>query len=122
MENSPYLVKCEIRDLNNIFRKTLGQVIRLNNKIYSMRRHYERASAKNFKSFRYSRRLQLGVIEGARNMLYNYACIKCDEIENLQEKLREISGEEYNFAQESSNFIMEEGDSLSNDANETAPL
>ena len=113
MESESYLVKCEIRALNRIFRKAISQVVILNNRIYSMKERYERARRVNQRSVRYTTRLKLAAIEGSRNMYYQFATIKCEEIESLQDKLRSLSGEEYDFTDESSNFSSEDNEAIS---------
>ena len=88
-----YTLRCEIKDLNRIFRRACQQVILLNNQIEMMKARYERARDVNRRSFRYTNRLKLCAIEGVRNMFYEYACRKCDEIEERQSKLQTLSGE-----------------------------
>lgn len=104
MATEAYLVKCDIRAMNNIFHKAIRQVIILNEKIVDNKCRYGRVTKTNRRSMRYTTRLRLAALEGTRNMYYEYASIKCHEIEDLQDKLRSISGEEYNFADEVSNF------------------
>ena len=115
MATEAYLAKCDIRSLNRIFRLAIRQVILLNESIVHMKKRYQRACAVNRRSFRYTTRLNLAALEGTRNVYYEYASIKCDEIENLQEQLRELTGEEYDFADEELNFIGEDGESDEDD-------
>ena len=96
-----YTLRCDIRALNKIFRRACQQVILMNNRIEEMKARYDRARASNRRSFRYTNRLKLCVIEGVRNMYYDFACSKCDEIEDKQAKLRNISGQEYDFTMDS---------------------
>ena len=56
---------------------------------------YDRAKADGRRSFRYGWRLQLATYEGVRNMFYEYAAQRCDEMEGLQEQLRAQTGMEY---------------------------
>ena len=104
MATEAYLVKCDIRALNHIFHKSIRQVIILNEQIVNMKSRYQRACDINRKSMRYTLRLRLAAIEGTRNMYYEYARVKCGEIEGLQDTLRDLTGEEYDFADEESNF------------------
>jgi len=87
-----YTLRCEIKDLNRIFRRACQQVILLNNQIEAMKARYERAREANRRAFRYTNRLKLCAIEGIRNMYYEYACDKCDEIEERQSKLQTLTG------------------------------
>ena len=87
-----YSTLCEIRATNKVFRKACSQVILLNHKIEDAKTRYDRAGKVRRLSFRYSQRMKLTALEGVRNLIYDYACIKCDEIEKLQLKLREQTG------------------------------
>lgn len=49
-----------------------------------MSKRYEKASRENHRSFRYSLRLRMAVTEGVRNMYYEYAANKADEITHLR--------------------------------------
>lgn len=96
MENA-YTVLCEIRASNKVFRRACSQVILLNHQIESAKARYDRARAVKRLSFRYSNRLKLTSLEGVRNLIYEYACTKCSEIEVLQAKLRQLTGGVYDF-------------------------
>lgn len=76
-----------IKELDVKFRKACHQVTILNDKIISAKQRYERARREGRKSFRYFLRINMANYEGVRNMYYEYASIKCDEIENLQDQL-----------------------------------
>ena len=104
MATQAYLVKCDIRALNDVFHKAIRQVIVLNEKIAENKCRYGRVTKADRRSMRYTTRLRLAAIEGTRNMYFEYASVKCHEIEDLQEKLRLLSGEEYDFANEDANF------------------
>lgn len=92
-----YSVLCDIRMRNKIFRRACSQVILLNHKIESAKARYDRARAVRRLSFRYSNRLKLTSLEGVRNLIYEYACVKCEEIEALQARLRQLTGGIYDF-------------------------
>ena len=94
-----YSVLCDIRMRNKIFRRACSQVILLNHKIEDAKAHYDRARAVRRLSFRYSNRLKLTNLEGVRNLIYEYACIKCEEIEGLQARLRQLTGGVYDFTE-----------------------
>jgi hypothetical protein len=59
----------------------------LNRKIEDMQVRYDRAFADGRRSFRYSHRLKLATLEGMRNMYYEYACRRADELEKMQDTL-----------------------------------
>jgi hypothetical protein len=48
---------------------------------------YDRAVSVGSKSFRYTHRLKLATYEGMRNMYYEYACRRADELEQMQDVL-----------------------------------
>ena len=99
MMEEAYSVLCDIRTRNKVFRRACSQVILLNHKIESAKAHYDRARAVKRLSFRYSNRLKLTSLEGVRNLIYEYACVKCEEIENLQARLRQLTGGVYDFTE-----------------------
>lgn len=69
------------------FKKACSQVISLNNQIIDCQTRYDRAVSNQQRSYRYVLRLRLMSIEGVRNCIYEYARIKGQEIEDLQDKL-----------------------------------
>ena len=58
--------------------------MQLNRRLDEMAKRYDKASRENHRSFRYSLRLRMAVTEGVRNMYYEYAANKADEITNLR--------------------------------------
>ena len=69
------------------FRRACQQIRLLNHRIEDAQTRYDRAYTINRRSFRYTCRLQLATLEGMRNMYYEYACHRADELEVLQEEL-----------------------------------
>lgn len=69
------------------FRRACQQIRLLNHRIEDAQVRYDRAYKTNRRSFRYTCRLQLATLEGMRNMFYEYACSRADELEALQEDL-----------------------------------
>ena len=94
-----YSVLCQIRAVNKVFRRVCSQVILLNHKIEDAKTRYDRARAVRRLSFRYSNRLKLTSLEGVRNLIYEHACVKCEVIEALQAKLRQLTGGVYDFTE-----------------------
>ena len=97
-----YAVLCQIRSVNKVFRRSCSQVILLNHKIEAAKKRYDRARSVRRLSFRYSNRLKLTSLEGVRNLIYEHACAKCEEIEALQSKLRQLTGGVYDFTESDS--------------------
>ena len=69
------------------FRKACSQVILLNNKIQDAQIRYNRAVTNGQKSFRFIGRLNLATLEGIRNMIYEYAARRADELDAMQDRL-----------------------------------
>ena len=84
--STEYLIS-EMRILDKKFRRACRQIVLLNNKLEGLQVRYDRAYKVNRRSFRYSIRLQLATLEGMRNMFYEYACRRADELEALQDQL-----------------------------------
>ena len=74
--------------------------------------HYNRSQAENRRSYRYILRLKLCTLEGVRNMFYEYAYAKADELEKMQLELYNKSGIAWNdaLAQESDNEDSDNND------------
>ena len=52
-----------------------------------MKARYSKAKQDNFRCFRYNLRLKLAVIEGVRNMFYDYAYVKAEKVAELRYEL-----------------------------------
>ena len=85
-----------IRDLNRKFRLACSQLILINNLIDETEIRYNRSQAKNRRSYRYVLRLKLCTLEGTRNMFYEYAYAKADELEKMQLELYNKTGLAWN--------------------------
>jgi len=59
----------------------------LNRHIEQIQTRYDRAFSSGRKSFRYTYRLKLATYEGMRNMYYEYATRRADELEKMQDLL-----------------------------------
>jgi hypothetical protein len=75
------------------FKKACDQIVLLNQRLGEVQKRYKMAKRTNNKSFRYNLRLKLAVIEGARNMYYDYAYIKADQVAELRRELFDESVE-----------------------------
>ena len=69
------------------FRKACIQLKLLNKQLTDMKYRYSRAKDDNFRCFRYNLRLKLAVIEGVRNMYYDYAYMKAEDVARLRHDL-----------------------------------
>ena len=78
-------------DSERRFKRACEQIVQLNYKMSDLQSRYSRAKAENHRSFRYSLRLRLAVVEGLRNMYYDYAHNKAQTVADLR---REMYGED----------------------------
>ena len=69
------------------FKKAFDQIVLLNQRLGQVQKRYKTAKSENHRSFRYNYRLRLAVIEGVRNMFYDYAYVKADQVAELRREL-----------------------------------
>ncbi len=69
------------------FKKACDQIVLLNQRLGQVQKRYKTAKSENHRSFRYNYRLRLAVIEGVRNMFYDYAYVKADQVAELRREL-----------------------------------
>ena len=74
----------KIRDLNRKFRLSCDQLIHINNLIEEIEVRYNRSQQEHRRSYRYILRLRLCSLKGLRNMFYECAYAKADELEKMQ--------------------------------------
>lgn len=77
-------------DAERRFRRSCEQIVMLNRALTSLQKRYDNAKRRNVRSFRYHLRLRLAVIEGMRNVYYDYAHEKAKQVAELR---RELFGE-----------------------------
>ena len=80
------------------FKKACQQIILLNQCLSELSTRYEKEKQENYGSLRYSLKLRMAVTEGVRNMYYEYASVKADEISMLRSRI--ILGNRVNFLDE----------------------
>lgn len=76
------------------FEKACTQLKSLNAKIDQIQLRYDRAAECNQRSFRYNLRIQLVELEGVRNMFYQYAKRKAEELDEMKQQIIEDLCEE----------------------------
>ena len=59
----------------------------LNYSLDALQQRYNKAKKDNHKSFRYSLRLRIAVVDGMRNMYYDYAHKKAEVVAELRQEL-----------------------------------
>lgn len=80
-------VMTTFRQLDKSFRRSCHHIRMLNRRIEEIQTRYDRAMKAGRRSFRYSHRLKLATYEGMRNMFYEYASSRADELEKMQDVL-----------------------------------
>ena len=88
------------------FRRACGQIMVMNRVISDMQKRYDLAMKQHARAFRYSQRVRIAVLEGVRNMYYEYARQKADLILYLREQIQ--LEQEYVVAHENDTEIGDE--------------
>ncbi|KAL4217647.1 hypothetical protein ACF0H5_022389 [Mactra antiquata] len=79
-----------LRKAQNNFGRACDQIVILNRRMEGVLYRYNKARIHTNRSFRYKLRLRLAIVEGVRNMFYEYANRKAHEIVKLR---RDLFGE-----------------------------
>lgn len=79
------------------FKKACRNIVILNNRIEDMKLRYKRAVRDERYSYRYTTRVHMAGVEGIRNMIYEYASTKADQLDHIRRQLKE-----HNFNEEDS--------------------
>ena len=83
-------VQCQffnLKDAEMKFQKACIQIVLLNKQLENFKGWYSKAKEDNLRSFRYNLRLKLAIIEGVRNMYYDYAYMKAEKVAALSNDL-----------------------------------
>ena len=93
MHSSPMMslegVVQKMRATDRRFQKACRQLVILNNRLEDLNTQYRRCRRHNKPGSRYNLCLKLSVVEGIRNMFYEYASSRADELEQMQDRLVE---------------------------------
>ena len=100
MPEDAYDLILQIRHMDRKYRRARTQMIILNQRIEALIVRHQRSSDEKKKLFCYIIRMQAATVEGVRNMFYEYAKRLCGDIDYLQEKLKELTGEIYDDFEE----------------------
>ena len=106
VEDPTYRLQLALDATERKFRRACEQIVLLNYKLSGMQARYDVAREKNLRTFRYSYRLQLAVIEGAKNVYHDYAVLQAERLRSLQ---MEIFGEIPDEEEEDPDVMEEEG-------------
>lgn len=74
----------KLMEAERAFKRACDEILSLNRKIEDLSKRFDKARKENRRSYRYNLRLQIAVVEGVRNMFYEYASKKADEISELR--------------------------------------
>ena len=80
-------VVMKMRATDRRFQRACRQLVMLNNRLEDLNTQYRRCRRNNRRGLRYGVRLQLSTVEGLRNMFYEYACLRADDLEEMQQDL-----------------------------------
>ena len=97
-------------------------IILLNDKIEHLSTHYYRARDAKHKAFRYNYRLKLAVYEGVRNVFYEYARHRAEDVAELRlelynQRVTIVSGHDHEFDPEEMESDSEESESEDDEDN-----
>ena len=93
--NAAYDLIKKIQHVDRKFRRARKQILVLNSRIESLIVRYHRYDKQGKKAFRCATRLQVTTVEGVRNMFFEYARLQCQDMDDLQMQLRQLTGEEF---------------------------
>ena len=85
----PYSLRQRLLEAEKLFRKACEQFTVLNRHVEELNVRFREADISGHRVLRYNIRLRLSVIEGVRNMFYEYAAMKSTEIIELQRRVLE---------------------------------
>lgn len=91
-------------DSEQRFKRACEQIVQLNYSLDALQQRYNKAKKDNHRSFRYSLRLRIAVVDGMRNMYYDYAHKKAETIAELRQ---ELFGEVVDIVTDESSADME---------------
>ncbi|KAK3098220.1 hypothetical protein FSP39_017351 [Pinctada imbricata] len=69
------------------FRKSCEQIVLLNQKLTALQKRYDAAKRHNARAFRYNLRLRLAIVEGMRNVYYDFAHEKAKQVADIRQEL-----------------------------------
>ncbi|XP_064650874.1 uncharacterized protein LOC135502177 [Lineus longissimus] len=78
----------QLKDIERKLSRCCHQVMMLERKLKELQIRYERAVKRNQRCFRYNIRLRIATTEGIRNVYFEYACRKAEEMLKLRDELR----------------------------------
>lgn len=99
MAKDAYQLILKIRDADKKFRRSRTQVLLLNDRLRAMYVRFNRCRLHLVHSST-SNRMQIEVVEGVRDMFFQYGRCQIKNIDDLQSQLWELTGWDYEFEEE----------------------
>ena len=93
MASTADILQVQVLKMDAKFQKACEQVLVLNNMMKELQIRYDRAARDNLRTYHYALRLRLCTVEGLRNTLYDYVTQKADDIEQMEEEMRNLGAE-----------------------------
>ena len=90
MASTADILQVQVLKTDAKFQKACEQVLVLNNMMKELQIRYDRAARDNLRTYRYALRLRLCAVEGLQNTLYDYVTQKADDIEQMEEEMRNL--------------------------------
>ncbi|OWF49401.1 hypothetical protein KP79_PYT16601 [Mizuhopecten yessoensis] len=94
------------------FRRSCEQIVLLNQRIEELQVRYDKAKQTSNCPFRYNLRLKLAVVEGLRNVYYDYARGKAKMVADLRQ---ELFGEIFRIVADDDDYAASDTSTESND-------
>lgn len=81
-----------MRRMERRFKRVCRQLVLMNNNIRAVKARYDRAVKVDRKTMRYNMRLRILTLEGVRNMFWEYAEARADQLDDMEKELKERYG------------------------------
>lgn len=118
--NVSLMLHRQLTDTERRFRKSCEQVIVLNHHVEEATKRFHDADRADNKISRYNIRLRLSVLEGVRNMYYEYAAKMASDIVDLQRRIMDVIDHRGFHASGSADFLDDIDDDSDSDLSELA--
>lgn len=81
-----------MRRMERRFKRVCRQLVLMNNNIRAVKARYDRAVKVDRKTIRYNLRLRILSMEGVRNMFWDYAETRADQLDEMEKELKDRYG------------------------------
>lgn len=80
---------CTMRRMERRFKRVCRNLVLMNNNIRAVKARYDRAVKLDRKTMRYNMRLRILTLEGVRNMFFEHAEERADQLDDMEKELKE---------------------------------